>query len=314
MAQTRFQKTPLHYAQYIGIKCACVLLRLLPYRAAVWLGRQALGVTRLVMPKRFKRMEYDISRAFPDKSPQEVRRIAAESWKNMGAILAEFVQQTAMRPEKFKKHFRIEGIEKLRAAEGVTGGIIHIGHFANWETFGLAASVEGFDKAVLAQRIDNPYIDEEINRLRNIFSGRTFYSNHGDQPFFACMRWLKKKKFIGILIDQNATSSEVWLPFMGRTAAYSPITALLSIKMQVPVFPVQVRRDADGVLVCQIKDPVLPPEEFNMENVRRFTKTLSAFYEQCLRDDPASWLWAHNRWKREAEGEAYLAAHPEERV
>ena len=37
-------------------------------------------------------------------------------------------------------------------------------------------------------------------------------------------------------------------------------------------------------------------------------------YEDWLRQDPASWLWAHNRWKREAQGEAYLAQHPEERV
>jgi len=167
---------------------------------------------------------------------------------------------------------------------------------------------------VLAQRIDNPYIDEEVNRLRNIFSGKTLYSNHDDRPFFASMRWLKKKKFIGILIDQNAGSSEIWLPFMGRTAAFSPITALLSIKMQVPVFPVNVKRDKDGIITCYVYDPLLPPAEYTTENVRAFTKQLAEIYEQFLREDPSSWLWAHNRWKREAEGNAYLGAHPEERI
>ena len=137
---------------------------------------------------------------------------------------------------------RIIGAEKMLNAQGQAGGIIHIGHFTNWEAFGLAGAVYGVDKAVLAQRVDNPYVDEETNRLRNIFSGRTFYSNYEDKPFFACMRWLKKKKMLGILIDQNAGSSEVWIPFMGRIAAFSPITALLSIKMQVPVFPVRADR------------------------------------------------------------------------
>ena len=314
MAETRFKKTPLHYMQFIGLKGACLLLRLLPYKTAVCLSRTLVGLGRYVMPKRFARMEYDIRRAFPEKPAQEVHQIALRSWKNMGDILAEFVQLSAMPPQEFSKHCRIVGAEKLKKAENVTGGIIHIGHFANWEAFGLAASIAGFDKAVLAQRIDNPYIDEEVNRLRNIFSGKTFYSNHADLPFFACVRWLKKKKFIGILIDQNAGSSEVWLPFMGRTAAYSPITALLSIKMQVPVFPVNVRRDGNGVLVCEIFDPVLPPQEYTTQNVRTFTKKLSDIYEQFLRQDPASWLWAHNRWKRETEGNAYLAQHPEERV
>ena len=36
-------------------------------------------------------------------------------------------------------------------------------------------------------------------------------------------------------------------------------------------------------------------------------------YEDWLKEDPSSWLWAHNRWKREAEGEKYLQEHPDER-
>ena len=314
MSSTRFQKTPAHYLQYLGLKGLCIVFSLLPYRFCVWLGTFLVGVSRVFLPKRFKRMQYDIHRAFPGKSPQEVRQIAINSWRNMGTILAEFIQLSHTSRKKFKEHCRVEGFEKIQAAEGKTGGIIHIGHFTNWEAFGFAASVYGADKAVLALRADNPYIDEEMNRLRNIFGGKTFYSNHGEQPFFAAMRWIKRKCLLGILIDQNAGSSEVWIPFMGRTAAFSPITALLAIKMQVPVFPVQVERKKDGLLVCHILDPLIPPTEYTMTTTRQFTKQLAAFYEKCLRDDPASWLWAHNRWKREAEGNAYLQAHPEERV
>ena len=314
MEETRFKKTPIHYLQYLGLKIFCMLIALLPYRLAVGLASHTIGAVRFVMGKRFKRMETDIARAFPEKTPQEIHQIAVASWRNMGVIFAEFLQLSHLTNEKFKKYCRVEGAEKLRAAEGKTGGIIHIGHFTNWEAFGLAASVYGFDKAVLAQRVDNPYVDEEINRLRNIFGGHTFYSNHQDKPFFACMRWLKKKKFIGILFDQNTVSGEMWFSFMGRTAAFSPITALLAIKMQIPVFPVYVEREKNGLLVCHVEDPVFPPAEYSTKNVRLFTKQLIGFYESWLRKNPSSWLWAHNRWKREAEGNQYLAAHPEERV
>lgn len=314
MAETRFKKTPFHYVQYLALKAFCVLFALLPYRFSVNLARTLMGWTFIFFPKRFKRMQYDISRAFPDKSAQEVHQIAVDSWKNMGTILAEFIQLTHMTREQFKKHVKIIGLEKIQQAEGKTGGLIHIGHFTNWEAFGLASSVYGMDKAVLAQRVDNPYIDEETNRLRNIFGGRTFYSNHEDQPFFACMRWLKRKRLLGILIDQNAGSSEIWVPFMGRTAAFSPITALLAIKMQVPVFPVKVHRNAEGQLTCEIQDPLTPPTEYTPQMTREFTKQLAEFYEECLRENPSSWLWAHNRWKREAEGNDYLSSHPEEKL
>lgn len=314
MANTRFQKTPLHYLQYLALKVFCVLFRLIPYSMSVGIGRAATGLVRFVMPKRFERSVSDIQKAFPEKSPEECRQIAVESWRNMGAIFAEFIKLTGMKPEEFKKHSRIIGAEKMLNAQDKTGGIIHIGHFTNWEAFGLAGAVYGVDKAVLAQRVDNPYIDEETNRLRNIFTGRTFYSNHEDKPFFACMRWLKKKKMLGILFDQNTVSGEVWIPFMGRTAAFSPITALLSIKMQVPVFPVRVWREKDGCIVSEVMDPLYPPAEYSNQNVRQFTKQLVGYYEDWLRDNPASWLWAHNRWKRETEGNAYLEAHPEERI
>ena len=313
MATTRFQKTPFHYVQFLALKGVCMGLRLLPYRLAVTTGQFLSGSSRFVIRKRFARSYSDIAKAFPEKSAQEIHQITVESWRNIGRIFAEFIKLTAMDPSTFKKYCRVEGMEKLLQAQGSTGGIIHIGHFTNWEAFGLAASVYGADKAVLAQRVDNPYVDEETNRLRNIFGGRTFYSNHEDRPFFACMRWLKKKKLIGILFDQNTVAGEIWLPFMGRIAAFSPITALLSIKMQVPVYPVQVKRANDGTLTAIIEDALLPPAEYSNENVRKFTQKLVSYYEKWLREDPASWLWAHNRWKREAEGEAYLREHPEER-
>ncbi len=314
MVQDRFRKTPLHFLQFVGLRLLCTIAHILPYRMAVWAGRNAITPVRFLMRTRFNRMQYDIQRAFPDKSAQEVLQIAKDSWQNMGVIAAEVIQLSAMSPEQFKTHCRINGFEKIRQVQDRTGGIIHIGHFTNWEAFGLAVSVYGLDKAVLAQRMDNPYVDAETNRLRNIFSGRTFYSNHEDKPFFACMRWLRKKKMLGILFDQNTVTGEMWFPFLGRTAAFSPITALLAIKMQVPVFPVNVTREKDGTLTCQVYDPVLPPAQYSTQNVRAFTQTLIRYYETWLRQDPASWLWAHNRWKRENEGNAYLAQHPEERA
>lgn len=314
MADTRFQKTPLHYLQYLALKFFCVILGVLPYKAAVGTSRFLTGISRYFLPKRFQLACHNIALAFPEKSAQEVKQIAVESWKNMGGIMAEVVQLTHMKKDEFLKHCRIIGIEKMYALKGKSGALIHIGHFTNWEAFGLCGSLLGVDKAVLAQRVDNPYIDEEINRLRNTFSGQVFYSNNEYKPFFACMRWLKKKKVLGILFDQNVVSGEMWLPFMGRICAWSPITALLAIKMQIPVYPVKVWREKDGTIVSEILDPVYPPTEYSMDNVRHFTKQLVGFYEQWLKENPSSWLWAHNRWKREQEGENYLAQHPEERV
>lgn len=307
----RFQKTPLYYIQYLALRVLCFFFRLLPYRLAVATGRCATGGLRFILLGRFKRTLSDIKRAFPDKTDGEVYQIALESWRNMGAIMAEFLKLTVMSTEQIKEKVEVRNADKmLKAQEDGKGAIIHIGHFTNWEAFGLAGAAWGIDKAVLAQRMNNPYVDEYVQKLRNKLGGRTLYSNHQDRPFFAILRWLKKGKIIGILTDQNVVSGEIFLPFLGRIAAFSPITALVSIKMQVPVLPVQVTREKNKIVVT-ILGPVYPPKDYSNENVEAFSKELFKYYEDWIKQNPATWLWAHNRWKREAEGEAVLKAQAE---
>ena len=164
---------------------------------------------------------------------------------------------------------------------------------------------------VITQRVDNPYVDQETNRLRHIFGGKTLYSNHEDNPFFATIRLLKKGQLIGILTDQNASSSQVYMHFLGRIASISPITSLLAIKLQIPIFPVIVTREKNGHLICTVEDPVFPPKEYSQENIRIFTRKLTDIYERWVRSAPDSWLWAHNRWKQEEDGKRWFAENPE---
>ena len=307
----RFKKSPTYFAQYAGLKVACWCLRILPYNTAIAVGRFATGAATKIMRKRFERNIKDISLAFPEKSPLQVKEIAYKSWQNMGQILAEVVKLSSYSKEAFKKRVEIRGLEILKENQkNKVGGIIHIGHFTNWEAFGMAVSVEGLEKAVLAQRQDNPYVDEETNRLRNTFGGTTFHSNHDANPFPACVRWIKKGKMIGILTDQNILSTDFFMNFLGRPSAMSPITALLSIRLQVPVIPVVVKRE-NGKIICQVETPIIPPTEYSPENVRLFMRRLTDIYESWIRQKPENWLWAHNRWKRENEARKWLEENPQ---
>jgi len=307
----RFEKSPSYFMQYAGLKTACFLLRLMPYEVACSLGRNLTGIAPYLMKKRFARNMRDIQLAFPDKTAQEVRQIAMHSWRNMGQILAEFIKLSSYSREEVMRRVSICGLEKLQKANAEkTGGIVHIGHFTNWEAFGLGVSAAGIDSIVMAQRVDNPYVDEETNRLRHVFGGFTIYSNHDAKPFFATIRQLKKGRLLGILTDQNVVSGEIFMHFLGRPAAISPITALLAIRQKVPIFPVVVTRE-NGKLICTVEDPITTDLEYSMENVRLLTRKLTDIYERWIRQNPGNWLWAHNRWKREEEGKRWFAEHPE---
>ena len=118
MSKARFQKTPFHYFQYLALKIFCVLFSLLPYRLSIAVSRRLTGAVRFVMPNRFKRTVKDISLAFPEMSEDKARQTALESWRNMGAIMAEFIQLSRMSPENFKKHCKEVDGEIQKYANG----------------------------------------------------------------------------------------------------------------------------------------------------------------------------------------------------
>lgn len=283
--------------EYILLKVALFFLVLVPRRAAIAVAEGACYfAARTIKRKRFATNINSIMRALPGTSYEEAFKIAKTSWKNMGRIMMEFIYFTRMTPEKMLQSVDMVGFDKMKEFyKNGQGCIAHTGHFTNWEAFGLAASALGVDKAVMAQKTENPFVDKEVKRLRCKFGGKIITT---DEPFFTCVRWLKQGKVLGILTDQNSYKSAIFTKFLGRYCATSPITALLSIKLKVPVIPVKITR-VNGRIRIEALDPVWPPEgKYCDKLVLDYTNTLNKYYEDWIKEDPSSWLWAHNRWKR----------------
>ncbi|WP_428898184.1 KDO2-lipid IV(A) lauroyltransferase [Parelusimicrobium proximum] len=288
--------------EYIALNLFVSLLCLLPFNFAVWCAEQFCLLAARFKHKRFKDNIKSIMIALPGTTEDRARQIAAESWKNMGRIMVEFVKFTRMSKEKLLTHFELIGLDKMqKQAESGKGALSHTGHFTNWEAYGLAASAYGLDKAVIAQKTENPYVDKRVNEMRNTFGGRVIKT---DESFFTIVRWLKKGKMLGILTDQNSYKSAIFTKFLGRWCATSPMTALLSIKLDIPVFPTKVYRKNKKIVV-EVLDPVYPPKDkpFSQEVLKEYVDVLNKYYEDWIKEDPASWLWAHNRWKRGKEVE-----------
>lgn len=275
---------------------------LLPWNASLKFGMFCTGLAAKLMSKRFKNNMRNIALALPEKSEKEVYHICMDSWRNMGRTAAEFIKCARMSKEKLLE------ITELRNSaffdECVKNNrpfILHVGHFPNWEVFGIAISARGVEKAVVAQGLKNPFIDKEIERMRSLYNGRVLST---DNPFFSCVKWLKSGKPLCILSDQNAYKSEVYSKFFGRWCACSPLTPLLSIKLQIPVIPAKLYRE-NGKFIGEALEPVFPSKDYSQEAVENMIDVLNKFYEDWIKERPADWLWAHNRWKREKNAPQY---------
>jgi KDO2-lipid IV(A) lauroyltransferase len=286
--------------EYLGVKVFVFIISLMPWNLAVKFG-EGLGILiSKITHKRFNRTMQDIQKAFPEKSSEEARKICLESWKNIGRMAAEFVKAAGMKEKELMKHIEFRNFEtllKYNNNEEKRGAILHMGHFVNWEILGLVSGYMFKRMCFVARPQSNPYVDAEINRMRTL-SGAVMINSYN--PFFSCFKMLKKGYLIAILSDQSAyTKAAFYMPFMGRPAEVAPMSAVLALKIQVPVFPIMAHRE-NGKIIIEAQAPIQPPSaEYTPHAAFDLTRKLMDKYEEWLRSYPDSWLWGHNRWKRE---------------
>lgn len=288
-------------SEYAVFLFAAAILRALPWNTARSFGGALGRVASHVVYKRFRLTIDNIQKAFPSKTPAESVEIARQSWANMGVTAAEFAHASLMTSEQLKKICRVSNTARFEAhlAQG-KGAIVHLAHCGNWEIAGLAVQAICGKVAAVARHIRNPFVDAWMDNARR-HNGMEIVGHRN--PFFSCAKWLKKGKVLGILMDQNMPYGEVFLPFFGRMASTTPLTALLALKTGVPVFPIRIYREND--LICaEFEDPIYPEEGYSDEKVYNLVAALNARIEAWITKEPGSWLWAHNRWKRESQAPA----------
>jgi KDO2-lipid IV(A) lauroyltransferase len=284
--------------EYVGLKFLVLVIKVMPWSLAIKSGEVLGSLLPAFLPRRYKRTKSDIERAFPRKSPQEIEKITKESWVNIGRMSSEFVKCSQMSKAELTQRVEFRNFEPLleHNRQG-KGGILHIGHFVNWEVIGLAAGY-AFDKmSFVARPQSNPYVDKQLTRMRTA-SGSKMISSYN--PFFSTFKMIKKGYMVGILSDQSAkTEATFYMNFMGRPAEVAPMTAVVALKLGTPIYPVKVRRE-NGKIIIEAQQPIYAPHmKYSTKTSFDLTRTLMKKYEEWIKEDPASWLWAHNRWRRE---------------
>ncbi|MDR0952678.1 MAG: hypothetical protein LBM71_00565 [Elusimicrobiota bacterium] len=285
--------------EYLGLKLLMLFIGLMPWGMALKFGEWLGVLLSKILKKRFNRTCRDIKKAFPNKTEKEVYQIALESWRNIGRIVAETVQAYYMPVSKLKTKAEIRnGEDSIKNSAKGLGGILHIGHFVNWEVFGMLAGIQYEKMSFVAKPQSNPYVDKLVNKVRMKYGSKMISAYN---PFFACFRALKKGYMIGILSDQSVHSSKIYMNFLNRPAEVAPLTAMLALKMQVPVYPVRMYRE-NGKIIAEIGKTLWPPKTpYSHDVLLSFTATLQKYYEEWIYAAPQTWLWGHNRWKREDE-------------
>ena len=245
-----------------------------------------LGVSKLA--------RLNISRAFPELSQTEIRRIVTGMWDNLGRIAAEYPH--LRRISVFEPGGRVEthGFEHIdRAVAAGRRMIVFSGHIANWEIGMLAGTQYGISVSQIYRAANNPLMDRMIARFRG---NQGEFIPKGAVAARRAIIALREGQHLGLLADQKMNDG-IPVPFFGRPAMTAPALAVLALRFDCDVLPLRVER-LDGARFRVTVFPALPlprsgdPHADAAALMTEVNKTLEAW----IRDRPEQWLWVHRRW------------------
>jgi KDO2-lipid IV(A) lauroyltransferase len=240
---------------------------------------------------------HNIARSFPEKSRDEVIRIAKSSYRLFALIAAEFSDIYYLNAETLADWVTIEGLDKYVAAKKKGKGVLLLSaHFGNWEMGNAALAITTGPIIFVYRVLDNAFAEEATRFVRASHGITSLPKENAMRPI---IRELKKGETVVLLIDQNvAWYDGMFVDFFGRPAATTTGAALLAMHTGAAVLPAFTRRLENGKFVLEIGDEVELAATGNRDadalaNTQRFTKIA----EDNIRKYPDQWFWVHQRWK-----------------
>jgi KDO2-lipid IV(A) lauroyltransferase len=153
------------------------------------------------------------------------------------------------------------------------------------------------------RRIDNPKIEDFVDRVRMRFGNQTIDKLSAARSM---VKILRSQGMLGLLPDLNTLDAEaIFIDFFGVPAATNFIMAKLALRTKSPIIPIFAPWSEEKGKYLLIVGPAVSfaPTGNEDEDVRALTTTLSQFIENMIRRYPGQWLWIHKRWKTRPKGE-----------
>ena len=279
-------------------------LRLLPRGLARAVGA-GIGAGAFYGLGRLRRVGIrNLELAFPEKAAGEREAILRSVYRNLGYLLAEFCKMPGYTAEGASRFIRYEGLDNyLKARDKGKGVLVLTGHLGAWELSSFYHSLMGMPMGMVIRRLDNPLVDEFVNRVRCLHGNRVIHKDDFARGLIASMR---AGETVGILMDTNMTPPQgVFVPFFGVLACTASGMARIAAKTGAAVVPgFLLWEESEQRYVLRFGEELEVRRSGDAEgDAVMNTAVFTAEMERYIRLYPEQWLWMHRRWKTRPVGE-----------
>ena len=239
--------------------------------------------------------------AFPEKSEEERKVIARAFYHQFCDTIVETVYGFRCSDEEMRQRVVFEGMDEVnRRVEAAGGGIFMLAHFGNWEWM---ASIQqwvspGVTEVNVYRHLDNKAMDRLMLAIR---AKRGGVCVEKQRILREMVRYRAEKQpvTIGLLSDQKPRPevTRTWVDFLHQETGFLDGGEVLSKKFGYPVFYLYITRLKRGYYHVSMRPIATEPKQTGEGEI---TTTYARILEQNIHEQPALWLWTHNRfkWKR----------------
>ena len=219
------------------------------------------------------------------------KKIVNGMWKNYGMTFIEYIYLDKLR--KKSDEFLIHGENNISNVIKNNKPVIFVsGHFANFELMSMIITKKKISLATIYRPLNNIFLNPFMEYLRKKFVCKNQIKK-GISGVREAIKFIKKNNSIALMIDQRVSEGEK-INFFGKPALTTTLPAQLSIKYNLGIIPVFIKRVGDENFEIKFLNEINPD---NYKNKTELTIKLNDILEKMIIENPAQWIWSHNRWK-----------------
>jgi KDO2-lipid IV(A) lauroyltransferase len=279
---------------YIGI-FFLYLLSLMPFWFLYLISDLLYVLVYYLAGYRRKVVQQNLQNAFPEKSPEERRRIERKFYHHFCDLVVETVKTISISPKQLSKRIvatNPDVVNKILSSNRKVIGVA--GHYCNWELLALGiTSITSKKFMIIYKPLSNKVFDRFFINTRSRFKGIPVAM----KLVLRKMVELKNEPFMTVLLgDQTPVRHEAtyFTNFLNQ-----PTPVFLGVEKMAKSFDCKVyfcdMRKVKRGYYTYTAVPLI--EDAKSAAAHEITKMHVQYLEKVIREEPEYWLWSHRRWK-----------------
>ncbi len=296
-------------AQYYLFRLIIVLIRVLPYRATIAMGRFFGILAWLCIPLHRKIARKQIGCALEGVN---AGLLALKVFMHQGDTLIDTIRFSYMDDYELKEKIVIEGRENIESAIASGRGVMMFTGHMNWEILGHIPRVLGFEFSIMGDVMKNQRLQAIIEDMRSRCGFTLLPPKGGMVPLLTDE--LRNGRVIGIMIDQRGKrENRVFCNIFGMPAPTGPAPALIALRGDALIQPVSAIKQGDTywfrfektIDAREFGDDFKKVESLSdcwrSRAIQNLSQTMQSWVCSFAKRCPQQYFWLHSRWLRRSD-------------